>query len=338
MKVVGGKILVIGDLHISDVYKGRHISYLTNCFVVLGEIEKKVNELNPSAIVFLGDIVGMNESNIRSREVLSQLCKWFMRIGEGRKIFCVRGNHDAKGYPEFQFLSDLRLFETSGTCDGYFDYYGYEGQEEPEIRFHLVDYKQESRPLAIATGSTSNIVFAHNNFTIQGCTTWYPAHDGIELAMLQNFVDVDMVICGHIHIPSPEFYSTQMVNGQVCTLFYLGCPTRPTRDQDYDKCWYFTFEYDEKSQSTGYDALDFNLLPSDEIFYKDEDFIEDKTEEELANEVRTQALKEVLGDIMKYRMCQGNLLDSIDAIPNATDDAKECAKKYLSFALNTKQS
>lgn len=245
-----------------------------------------------------------------------------------------------KGYPEFQFLSDLKLFETASTCDGYFDYYGYEGQEKPEVRFHLVDYKQETRELAIAEDGTSNIVLAHNNFIIQGYTNWYQEHDGIELSMLQNFTGVDMVVSGHIHNPSPEFYATQMVGGGgECMLFYLGCPTRPIKDKNcYDKCWYLTFNYDKTSQTTNFDAMDFDLKPINEEFYDDESFIDEKTEEELQEEIRTQALKEVLGDILKYRMCDGNILESIDKIPNATDEAKDLAKSYLQFALNSKQS
>ena len=46
----------------------------------------------------------------------------------------------------------------------------------------------------------------------------------------------------------------------------------------------------------------------------------------------------MLGDILKYRMCDGNILDSIDMIPNATQEAKDLAKSYLQFALNAKQS
>lgn len=339
MKVVGGSILMIGDLHISDVFEGKHKNYLASCYAILGKIEKKINEENPSAVVFLGDLVGWNESNIKSREVLSHLCKWFMRIGQGRKIFCVRGNHDMKGYPEFQFLSDLNLFETSSTCDGYFDFYGYEGQEKPEVRFHLVDYKQETRELNLADGNTSNIVLAHNNFTIQGYTNWYQEHDGIELSMLQNFTGVDMVVSGHIHNPSPEFYATQMVGGGECMLFYLGCPTRPIKDKNcYDKCWYLSFKYDKSSESTIYDAMDFDLTPINEEFYDDESFIEEKTEDEINEELRTQALKEVLGDILKYRMCDGDVLTAVDLIPNATQEAKDLAKSYLQFALNAKQS
>ena len=41
---------------------------------------------------------------------------------------------------------------------------------------------------------------------------------------------------------------------------------------------------------------------------------------------------------MKYRISSNNLLESISNIPNATNEAKELASKYLQFALNTKQS
>ena len=338
-KVVGGTILMVGDLHISDVFEGKHKDYLKNCLEILGKIEKEVNKINPSAVVFLGDLVGWNESNIKRREVLSVLCKFFMRVGEGRRVYCVRGNHDMKGYPEFQFLSDLHLFETASTCNGYFDFYGTDDQIKPEVRFHIVDYKQETRELDLAQDGVSNVVLAHNNFTIQGVTTWYKEHDGIELSMLQNFTGVDMVVSGHIHNPSPDFYATQMIGGGDCALFYTGCPTRPIREKNiYEKCWFLTFTYDNVNKETSYDAHDFVLAPSEEIFHMDEEFIADKTEEEIADELRTQALKEVLDDIMKYRIGTGDLLESISNIPNASESAKDLAKSYLQFALNAKQS
>ena len=339
MKVVGNNILIIGDLHISDVFEGKHKNYLKNCFDVLGEIEEKVGEVNPSAIVLLGDIVGWSESNIRSREVLSQLCKWFMRVGVGRKIFCVRGNHDTKGYPEFQFLSDLKLFETATTCGGYFDYYGDESQEKPEVRFHLVDYGKEKEELQLAEDGVSNIVLGHNNYTIKGYTNWYQEHSGIELSGLHNFKGVDMVVSGHIHNPSPALYSTELDVGGNCALFYVGSPTRPIKDRNiYDSCWYLSFKYDRGTNSTIFDAVPFELKPVNEIFYAEEEFLVENQEEIEAEEIRTEALKEVLTEIMKYRISSNNLLESISNIPNATNEAKELASKYLQFALNTKQS
>ena len=46
------------------------------------------------------------------------------------------------------------------------------------------------------------------------------------------------------------------------------------------------------------------------------------------------ALKDVLGDLLKYRMNQTDPLSQIDNIPNATDKAKEIAKAYMIRALN----
>lgn len=334
-KIVGGSIMVIGDLHFSDVYTGRHKSYLDNCFWVLGKICNVVAEKKPRAIVLLGDIIGWVETNVKNREVFSMFCKVLKEWNELCPVYCVRGNHDMKGYPDYNFLADLDLLITSSKCDGYFDYYGYDGQETPEVRFHLVDYLDESKSLNLAGTGTSNIVFGHNNYTINGVTTWYNAHDGIELGMMQNYCGVDMVISGHIHNPSPEIYSTQMPNGESCMLFYPGCPTRPVKDRNmYDSCWYVFVEYNDSSKQTDINTEEFALKPASEIFYVDEEFIEEKTEDELQEELRKEALKDVLGDLLKYRMGSGDPILHVQSIPNATQEAKDVAVGYLQLAFN----
>lgn len=335
-KVVGETgVLIIGDLHISDKEVGRHINYLENCFYCLGLIRDKVEEMKPKAVVFLGDVVGVTERNIKSREVLAMLCKFFKDINKIAKVYVVRGNHDFGNYPEYQFLSDLGLFETSATCDGYFDYFGEDTQTEPEVRFHLMDYGTESKTLSIKGGDTTDIVLAHNNFTIQGLTNWYQQHDGIELSMMPNMGGVYMLISGHIHAPSPEIVSSDMSTGGSCLLFYTGCPTRPSFDKNiYESCWFVSFKYDKNEKSTNYDALDFPLKPAKDIFYTNEDFVEDKTEEDIEELERVEALKDVLDDILKCRMTSGDLLGQINAIPNATDNAKTLACNYLEAALS----
>lgn len=334
-KVVGGSVMIIGDLHISDVFTGKHKGYLENCFWVLNKITAKIVEKKPKAIVLSGDIVGWNETNIRDRQILSQLCKVFKQWREICPIYAVRGNHDVKGYPEFQFLNDLGLIKTASDIDGFFDYFGHEGQDVPEVRFHLVDYNNESTSLNINTDGASNLVCGHNNYTINGVTTWYSEHDGIELGMMQNFSDVDMVISGHIHNPSPEIYSTQMPSGKNCMLFYTGCPTRPIKDKNmYDSCWFVFVEYNQSTNQTDIKTDEFKLKPASEIFFEDEDFVEEKSEEEVQNELRKEALKDVLGDIMKYRLNGGSPLEQIDRIPNASDEAKQVAKEYLQIAFN----
>lgn len=334
-KVVGKSILCIGDLHFSDVFTGKHKNYLTNCSKILGQIVAKVQSEKPSTLVILGDLVGWNETNIRDRQILSMFCKAFQEINYICPIYVVRGNHDMKGYPEFNFLEQLGLIVTSSMCGGYFDYYANEEQTIPEVRFHIVDYKQENNNLELATEGTSNIVLGHNNYTIQGVTNWYAEHDGIELGMLQNFSGVDMVISGHIHNPSPEFVTTQMPNEDVCGLFYAGCPTRPIKDKNmYDSVWWVNIKYNESTQSTDIMPEPWLLDPASEIFYEDDSFIEEKTDEEIQDEVRKDALVDVLQDILQYRILGGNPIEQVKLIPNASDDAKDIAINYLQIALN----
>lgn len=327
----GGEVLGIGDLHFSDVFEGKHKNYLENCCKVLRQILDLVEERKPKAIVFFGDLVGWTETNIRSREVFSMFCRFFRKLHEYSRIFVVRGNHDIGGYPDFQFLVDLGLVE---VCD-YFDYYKDSSEDTiPEVRFHIVNYGEEDNTRDYLEGA-SNVAFAHNNFTIDGVTTWYNAHDGIELGMLQSFNHMDMVISGHIHNPSPELVGVDMPSGKTCYLFYTGCPTRPINIPDnYDLCWVVSFSYKPETDSTEYDMIPFELEPYENLYHSDDTIINEKTEEELENEIRKEALAEVLSDIIKYRMVGGDTMNQIDSIPNATVEAKAMAKEYLQVAYN----
>lgn len=330
--IVGGKVLIIGDLHFSDVYNGKHKSYLTNCFDVLGELSNIIDKEKPSAVILLGDIVGWSETNVRDREVLSMLCKIIKSWGT---VYSVRGNHDLKGYPEFQFLSDLGIIITGADCGGYFDYYGFEGQEIPEIRFHIVDYKDETKALNLRKDGCSNIVLGHNNYTIEGETNWYAEHDGIELKMLQNYAGVDMLISGHIHNPSPAFIETTMIDGSTCSLLYPGCPTRPVKDKNmYESCLLVNIKYNAEFKNTDINTITLPLKPSEEVFYSDSEFVEEQDADALADAVRKEALKDVLGDLCTYRMNNGDPLVQVENIPNATPEAKAVAKDYLQQALN----
>lgn len=333
-KIIGDRVMIVGDLHFSDVFTGKHKNYLENCIWVVEQIITKVKEKKPSALVLLGDIIGWTETNIKDRQIFITFINALRKIKEICPIYCVCGNHDIKGYPDFMFLAELGIIITSQMCGGYFDFYGTPEQEIPEVRFHMVDYKQEDRHLDLHP-STTNVVLAHNNFTINGVTTWYSEHDGIELGMMQNFSGVDMVISGHIHNPSPEIYSTQMPNGKNCMLFYTGCPTRPIKDKNmYDSCWYMFIEYDHEANNTTVATEEFKLKPASEIFYSDDNYLAPQTEEELAEIMRKEALKDVLGDLLKYRIQDGDYMNQIDVIQNATQEAKDMAKQYLQTAFN----
>lgn len=337
-KVYGeGGVLLVGDTHYSDVFTGKHKNYLENSCWVLARIREKVEELKPAALVILGDIVGVYDRNVRNREVLSLLCKFFKDVSKICKVYCIRGNHDFGDYPDYQFLADLGMFETAVSTGGYFDYFAHEGDTDAEVRFHLMDYGTEGKELDLAPQGVSNVVLAHNNFTIQGVTTWYSDKDGIELGLMSNMTGVDMVVSGHIHNPSPEIVATNMVGGGTCALFYTGSPARPVKERGlYESCWFVQFKYDNASKSTMYDALAFPLRPLNEVFYDNEELIEEKTDEELEELKRTAELKEVLDDILKCRMTSGDLLGQVNSIPNASEGAKRVACNYLQMALDGK--
>lgn len=334
-KVVGNSVMLVGDLHFSDVYTGKHKSYLENCFWCLSRITEKLNEKKPAALVLLGDLIGWTETNIKDRQVFSMFCRVLREWNQVCPVYAVRGNHDMRGYPDFQFLAEFGLIITSAACGGHFDYYASSEQTTPEVRFHMVDYKDEDRSLNLETTGASNIVLGHNNYTINGLTTWYNEHDGIELGMLRNYSGVDMVISGHIHNPSPEIYACQMPNGESCMLFYPGCPCRPIKDNNlYDSCWFVYVEYSETEHQTDINTEEFELRPAEEIFYSLDEFVTEKTSEELENEVRREALKDVLGDLLKYRMNTGSPIEQVERIPNASPEAKRIAIDYLQLAFN----
>lgn len=333
--IIGGKVMFVGDLHFSDVYTGKHVAYLVNCNNVLRKITDKIKEAKPRALVLFGDIIGWTETNIKNREVLLMFLRVLKEWNSYCPVYAVRGNHDLKGCPDFLMFEQLGLIRTSTTTGGYFDYYGYDGQEVPEVRFHIVDYSSEFEPLELADGETSNIILGHNNFTIQGQTNWYQEHDGIEVGLQKNFNGVDMILSGHIHNPSPEFVSTTTPDGNVCSLFYLGCPTRPVKEKNmYESCWFAFLEYSDDNKSSDISVERFELEPSEKIFHKDEDFIDERDEEEVAEEIRKEALKEVLEDLLKYRINQGDPAKQIMNIPNASKEAKEMAVQYINSALS----
>lgn len=337
-KVYGNKGIVYGDLHISDKYKGKHKNYLENCFSVMADILNECRRERPSFIVFLGDVVGLNDKLIKHREVLLQLCNFFTELNNitNKNVFVIRGNHDMGEFPEFDFLVGLKLFNTADTIGKYFDYYAKETDEVPQIRFHLIDYGKEREPVELYKGDVTNVGLAHNNFVIQGLTTWYNQHDGLELCRMNNLRGIDFLISGHIHNPSPQLISTQMLGGGECSLFYPGCATRPSADQGkYESVWSVYFVYDELENVVDWDAKPFNLRPAEEVFYEDDAFLTDKTEEEIAEDLRKENLAEVLNDITKYHITSGDVFNQVRCIPNATDNAKDIACRYLQLAYDS---
>ena len=336
-KILGGNVLVFGDLHISSSFSGQHKNYQFECYKNMDNITDIVIENNASAVIFLGDLVGVNEKNIRDRQFLMRTQNFLRNLNKITKgnVYSVKGNHDMGDFTDFDFFEGLGYIKNPE----YIDYYGVKpGSDKPdglEIRFHLVNYGDEKKALHITKDSdfASDVVLGHSDYYIEGVTNWYSAGNGVELSELDNLKGVSLVFSGHIHTPSDEMLFTNLKNGENIGLFYTGSPSRVV--ERYDDCWYLKFAYsksDEGDWSTSYDSLFMGLNTADEVFFPKEDFIEEV--EERIND--SEKLTEIVSEIMESRIMSGDLNSQIDRTPGVKDEVKVIAKDYLEKATKLK--
>ena len=319
-----GKVLIFGDLHFSCVYQGQHKNYIYDCYNNMNLITEVVKREKPAWIIFLGDIIGVNERNIRDHQFLMRVLLFFETLNNitDGNVYTVKGNHDCGDFTDFDFLVGLGLIKNP-------EYLDYKGKDGVEVRFHFVNYGQEHRKLDILSNA-SNVVLGHADYYVEGVTTWYSAKQGIELSKLGNFCGVDLVISGHIHLPSSEILYTTLKDGKPVGLFYTGSPSRTA--ERIEACWYFYFEYSEAENSTDFSAELMQLPSVEDTFYPPENFELD--EEESEEEERSQKLTDIVKEIIDSRLTTGNIEHQIMIIPTADDDTKKLAIEYYRKAMN----
>lgn len=324
--IYGGKIHIYGDLHLSCTYEGQHKSYILECYKNMDNIINKVKQDKPSAIIFLGDVIGVNERNLRDRQFLMRVLLFFKTLNEltNYNVYSVKGNHDIGDFSDFDFFVGIGYLK----CPNYIDYYSSK-DGSLEVRFHLVDYGKEDRKLDIrADDDCSNVVLGHQDYVIEGVTDWYKHKNGVMLSRLGNYKGVDMVISGHIHNPSSEILVTSIA-GEPIQLFYTGSPSRTA--ERFDDCWYVVFEYD--GEETAYDAKLFGLESASTVFHPKEDFINDDcSDEDMVRE--SESLTQIVKEIMEGRMTNGDLFAQVRAVPGVSDKVKEIACSYLQKAID----
>lgn len=329
------KVIVVGDPHLHDNHKGRHKNYLKVCFWYMSKIMELVEEEKPDCLIITGDMIGVREKIIKYRVVLLEICKWFQRLNMllNGNVYVLRGNHDVGQNLEFDFLHGMGYYKTASEVK-FLDMTNSDGAIE--VRFHLVDYGKEKEPLELCQDEdASNVTIFHNNMKVQGKTTWYPECAGFELSSMYNWKGVDMAIGGHIHQPSPWNVDTQ-IDGHPISLFYVGNATRPTYDKGiHNFCWNVVFNYEE-NEGVIMDTKKLELLPESEVFYSDV-FIEDLTDDEIAESVRREDLHAIIKDLIQYRIADGDPITMIRSLPNTNPKAVEVAERYINLALNERK-
>jgi len=338
-QVHGGKLLVFGDMHFSSSFSGQHKNYTRECYYNMDKIVSLVKDSNASAVIFLGDLVGVNEKNIKDRQFLMRMLQFFEMLNSltNKNVYSVKGNHDMGDFTDFDLLEGLGLIRNPQ----YIDYYGISSnssRESFEIRFHLVNYGDEKKQLKLAGASeeATDVVLGHNDFYIEGVTNWYSKGSEVELAKLDNFQGVAMVFSGHIHTPSEEILSTMLKNGESISLFFTGSPARVA--ERFDDCWYLAFNYEKnpstKAWETTFNSEFMGLEKVDEVFYPKEEFVDD---EDVADDValrvsKAEKLTDIVKEIIDGRIMTGDLYHQIDIMPGVNDRVKNIAKSYLEKA------
>ena len=337
----GGRVLIFGDLHISSSFSGQHKNYQYECYYNMDKIISIVAKEKASAVIFLGDLVGVNEKNIRDRQFLMRTQNFFKVLNQATNgnVYSVKGNHDMGDFTDFDFFEGLGYIKNPKYINYYGRKPGSKKDDGLEIRFHLVNYGDEHKSLKLASSNdcASDVVLGHCDYYIEGVTNWYSAGSNVELSKLDNYQGVALVFSGHIHIPSDEMLFTNLKNSDSIGLFYLGSPARVT--ERFDDCWYLAFEYtksdSEDEWSTSYDSIFMGLEPADKVFYPKEDFIEDESEEAL-RENESAKLTDIVKEIMDSRIMTGDLNHQIDIVPGVRKEVKDIAKQYLELASKVK--
>ena len=331
VRVEGKKILVFGDLHMSSSYEGQHVNYMLECYENMELIKKICDEAKPDAIVFLGDINGVNEQNVRDRQFFMRELLWFEYLGRitGGRVFAVRGNHDAGDFSDFDFLLGLGLIRNPRYIDFYVPLEG--GRLSWEVRFHLVNYGYERSALAVTPSEdcVSNIVLGHADYFIEGVTNWYSAKQGVEVSRLDNFCGVELIVSGHIHIPSTQVMYSRLKDGRDIGLFFTGSPSRVA--ERYDDCWYVDFSYNFTDGATDCTPCLMGLKPAEEVFYPEESFELESEDVALARE-RSEKLTALVKEIIEGRITSGDIISQIYAVPGVDEETKKLAADYYNQA------
>ncbi len=316
------RVLIIGDIHLSDRYTGRHIDYLANCFECLDMITEQLKEKKITHLFCLGDWVGIGlaEKNLRKRETLLAAMKVLQEWNTltNGNVYSLRGNHDiGSSLTDYDLFLQLGLLKSRKQLD------------IGSTRFHFFDYGEEKRIVNIAEDKY-NIGLFHENLLIEGLTTWYRGGVGVELSTLDNLYGISMAVAGHIHNPSPKMVSTSIKDSDI-TLFYPGCMTRPKFEQNlWTEAYAMYYKIDD--MATIADVVKFQLKPIEETFTK---VIDDKKDDENIDEATLplfdiEALAEVLEELQYYNISGGQDYHSqITRVAGIDKVAADIALDYL---------
>lgn len=333
-----GCVLIFGDLHLSDRFKGTHVNYSQSSVRIMNRIIEIIKEAKEKHevvhVIFLGDLFGYRAKNIYLPWFRMAVIRFFRSILSitGYPAKSVMGNHDlSDGISEFLIMEEMGLlmnpsFLDLKTLDG-----------DTKVRFHLVNYGNEFEPLEIAENAY-NYALCHNDFAVEGKTASYPS--SIDATSLANFRGIDVIISGHIHTPLPAPVEFTITGAKAPTILVVpGSPSRTT--ERIDEVLYGEITPIPDSGAFNVEFPEFGLWSAEEEFYPqdDEDVILGISEETETAFKNHEELASLLKTSRDFRIAgTAELSEQIKNFPSATDTVKTLALEYYERAFMPKGS
>ena len=335
LKVIGKKIVKIGDLHYDDVYQGRHVSYWENVMDVTERIRAVIATEKPDLVIYMGDLIGVRRgvATLRDRNALLYLIKF---LKEHPNVVVLKGNHDYGEVSDYEFLAEIGAFKSSRQINNIVEL-SHPNASKP-VYVHCIDYGQEYEPITIQENGY-NVGAVHNEFYVQGKEFAITSKGAIELTTMKNFFGLDLIASGHIHEPS-ALIDFNFQDGFDSAFVNLGCPTRPKHNEMYDHTWYLVLEFQEAEEGVldlGFRLEALTLKPYNQVFRPKEDFLEELEEDDMDDFTGVQKgkLAEILGSLVTTNMGSDDFFSQIDNILVASPESKDMAKQYLRKAMNS---
>lgn len=183
------RILIHGDLHLTSREVTEHRNYAEFSLYILKEINNIAQKEKCNLVIGLGDFGDCKVTDLRYISKIHNILKEQAKITRQPKIELV-GNHDklSDGYMSLsEYFTDIRLIAQPPYIDA------------DNVRLHLVNYGEENKHLDILKGH-KNIVLGHNKFNIKD----YEVSGEFRDRHLEEWLDVDLIISGHIHIGNEQ--------------------------------------------------------------------------------------------------------------------------------------
>lgn len=342
----GATVLLVGDMHLSSIFKGAHKDYRANCIHNMQQVLNHVKDLRAVGkkvvLIFMGDLIGVKERNlVRDHAFRKLVNEWFNLLNSlCEDVLAVRGNHDYGVAPEFAIL------ESNGQIKNpkYVDFYNTQGTAH-EMRIHFVNcgkaYDVEFELAGTADVPVSNIALGHNDYRIPGVTDFYgDSENSVDVTTLTKWVGIDLLVFGDIHKPFDEVHEFSLTNqpDKSIPAFCLGSPARTSSTETHPDSFVVLFDYVEDSGEWEYQFKiePFGALPPEEVFVSNFDKDLSASGEAVKEEVveRSKRLAQIIDDITSTSLIIGSPEDQISNFTAVSPRATEIAKEYYTRALS----